>query len=116
MEQQMILNADTDSPELIRCIEDCEACHRMCLRMAMTHCLEQGGEHVEPGHLRAMIVCAEMCRTTAEAMLASYAYHEVLCEACARVCRKCAESCERIGDMQDCVDACHRCAASCERA
>jgi hypothetical protein len=115
MEQQMIMNADYDSAELMRCIEDCETCHRICLRMAMNHCLEQGGEHVEPGHFRAMMICAEMSRTTADAMLSSFALHETLCAACSRVCRECAETCERIGDMQECVDACRRCAESCDR-
>src|SRR5690606_3768280 len=115
MEHQMIMNADSDSAELIRCIEACEACHRICLQMAMNHCLEHGGEHVEPGHFRTMAICAEVCRTTADAMLSSFAYHEVLCEACSRVCRRCAESCERVGDMQECVEACYRCIESCER-
>lgn len=115
MEQQMILSAEADSPELIRCVDACEMCHRVCVRMAMTHCLEQGNEHLEPGHFRALLVCSELCRTTADALLSSYAYHEVLCDACARVCHECAESCERIGDMQDCVEACLRCAESCER-
>ena len=62
MKQQMIMTAESDSAELIRCIEACEACHRTCLQMAMNHCLEQGGEHVEPGHFRTMSVCAEVCR------------------------------------------------------
>lgn len=115
MEQQMILSADTESPELIRCIEACESCHRICLHTAMNYCLEQGGEHVEPGHFRTMFVCAEVCRTTADAMLVSFSYHEVLCEACSRVCRECAETCERVGELEECVEACRRCAASCER-
>jgi hypothetical protein len=62
-----------------------------------------------------MLACAELCRTTADALLGSFAYFEVLCEGCSRVCRECAESCERIGDMQECVEACRRCAESCER-
>jgi hypothetical protein len=115
MEQQMIMSADADSAEMMRCIEDCEACHRLCLHMAMNHCLEVGGEHVEPGHLRTMLVCADVCRATADAMLSSFAYHEVLCSACTRICDECAESCERVGDMDECVNACRRCAESCER-
>ena len=115
MQQQMIMSADTDSPELMRCIAECESCHRICMRMAMNHCLEQGGDHVEPGHFRTMIACAVLCRTTGDALLGSFAYFEVLCEGCSRVCRECAESCERIGDMQECVEACRRCADSCER-
>ncbi len=111
----MILSADADSAELLRCIEDCESCHRICLHEAMNHCLETGGEHVEAGHFRTVMVCAEVCRTTADAMLASYTYHEVLCSACSRICIECAESCERVGEMEECVAACRRCAKSCDR-
>jgi hypothetical protein len=114
MEQQMILSADVQSAELIRCIDACDACHRICLKMVMNHCLEIGGDYVEPGHFRSMTICAEVCRTTSDAMLSSFAYHEVLCEACSRVCRRCAESCESLG-MQECVAACQSCADACER-
>ena len=115
MEQQMIMSADADSAEMMRCIEACETCHRLCLHMATNHCLESGGEHLEPDHFRTMLVCADMCRATADAMLSSFTYHEVLCTACSRICDECAESCERVGDMDECVNACRRCAESCNR-
>jgi hypothetical protein len=47
------------------CIEDCLRCYRVCFEMAMTHCLEHGGRHVEPGHFRIMMACAEICRLRA---------------------------------------------------
>lgn len=115
MEQQMLIAAEVDSEALLRCIEDCERCHRLCLRMAMTHCLEQGGDHLEPPHFRVMLACAEICRTTADAMLASYALYEELCAVCARICRDCAESCERVGELEECALACRACAESCTR-
>jgi hypothetical protein len=115
MEQRMLMAAETDSAEMMRCIDDCERCHRICLRTAMTHCLEQGGECVEPPLFRVMLACAELCRTTADAMLAGYALYEELCAVCARVCRDCAESCERTGELEECVDACRLCEASCAR-
>ncbi len=37
--------------DMQRCIETCEQCHRTCLQLAMNHCLEAGGKHVEPEHL-----------------------------------------------------------------
>lgn len=113
MEQRMLMAAETDSAEMMRCIEDCERCHRLCLHMAMTHCLEQGGDFLEPPHFRVMLACAELCRTTADAMLAGYALYEEVCTVCARVCRDCAESCERTGELGECVEACRRCAQSC---
>jgi len=30
------------------CIDACLDCHKICLGMAMTHCLEAGGEHTAP--------------------------------------------------------------------
>lgn len=115
MEQRMILSAESESAEVMRCIDDCERCHRVCLRTAMNYCVEQGGDYVEPGHLRAMYACADLCRATTDAMLSSFSYQEVLCEACSRVCLECAESCKRLGEMQECIDACRRCAESCQR-
>jgi hypothetical protein len=58
------------SKELQRRVDECLRCYEMCFGMAMTHCLEQGGEHVKPSHFRAMIVCADMCREAAQMMLA----------------------------------------------
>lgn len=115
MEQQMLLTAEADSAEVMKCVEDCERCHRLCVRTAMTHCLEQGGEHVEPPHFRLMLVCADICRATADAMLAGFALYEDLCVVCARVCAECMHSCRRIEDLADCADACQRCAESCTR-
>jgi hypothetical protein len=115
MEQQMLMAAETDSAEMIRCIDECERCHRVCLRLAMTYCLEQGGEHVEPPHFRLMLACAELCHAAADTMLSGFTMHEEICALCARVCRECAESCERVGDMEECVEACRRCAESCSR-
>jgi hypothetical protein len=115
MEQQMLLSADADSAEVRRCVEDCEACQRICLQMAMNHCLESGGDHLEPGHFRVMLTCAQVCRTTADALLSSFAYQEVLCGACSRICSECAASCEMVGDLDECVSMCRRCAESCSR-
>lgn len=103
------------SSEMKSCIEDCHQCHMTCLEMAMTHCLEQGGRHAEPAHMRLMIDCAEICQTAANFMTRHSAQHALICRACAEICRACAASCEEVGDMQDCVDACLRCAESCER-
>lgn len=101
--------------EMKRCIEDCHQCHMTCLATAMSHCLEMGGRHAEPEHMRLMLDCAEICQTAMNFMVRHSAQHAVICRACAEICRACAASCERVGDMQECVDACLRCAESCER-
>ncbi|MFL6624456.1 MAG: four-helix bundle copper-binding protein [Sulfurifustaceae bacterium] len=98
---------------LQECIDNCIACHRVCLEMAMTHCLEHGGKHVAPEHFRLMINCAEICRTAADFMLSRSPLHRQTCAVCADVCDACAGSCEALGDMDDCVRACRLCAESC---
>lgn len=103
------------SEEMKRCIETCLACYQECLSMAMSHCLEMGGEHTKPAHFRLMMACAEMCRTSAHFMLLGTPHHKHTCRECAEICRECAADCERIGDMEGCVDACRRCAESCEK-
>jgi hypothetical protein len=95
------------------CIDDCLRCYRTCLSTAMSHCLEAGGKHVEPAHFRLMSACAEICRTSAHVMMIGTKYHIRLCRACAEICAECADDCERIGDMSDCVADCRRCAESC---
>jgi hypothetical protein len=96
-----------------QCIADCEHCHSVCFGMAMTHCLESGGPHVEPGHFRLMTICAELCRLTADAMLARFELHAELCRPCARICQECADSCRELDGMDKCVEACERCSRSC---
>ena len=103
------------SPEIQQCIQECQNCHAVCLSMAMSHCLEMGGKHVEPTHLSLMLNCAEICQASANFMLSSSDLHRLTCGVCAQVCEACAQSCEEIGDMQECVETCRRCAESCRR-
>lgn len=101
--------------EMRRCIEECLSCHRVCLTMAAQHCLEVGGKHVEPGHMRLMLACAEICRTSAHLMLLGTGQHKATCAACAAICEACAKSCDQVGGMEECVQACLRCAESCRK-
>jgi hypothetical protein len=112
MEQQLLAAAESDPAVMIRCVDECERCHRMSLRTAMAYCLEQG---VDPSHLRLMFACAELCRATADAVLAAFDIAEDLCALCARVCAQCADSCDRVGDLQDCAEVCRSCAGSLSR-
>jgi hypothetical protein len=117
--EEQLMNTAAATPgshpvtDMKQCIEDCERCYRVCFSMAMNHCLEQGGRHVEPEHFRSMTICADLCRLTADAMLANFKLHEELCRACSRVCEECAASCRKLDGMEECVDACEHCAKSC---
>jgi hypothetical protein len=110
MEQQLLAAAESDPAVMVRCVDECERCHRICLRTAMAYGLEQG---VEAAHLKLMLACSDLCRATADSLLAAFDTCEDLCALCARVCTQCAESCEPMGELQECVDACRSCAQSC---
>ena len=103
------------STEMQSCINECLRCYQTCLGMAMNHCLEQGGKHVEPSHMRIMMACAEICRTSAHFMLIGTPHHKHTCAECAEICEECAQSCEKVGGMDDCVAQCRRCAESCRK-
>ena len=70
--------------EMRRCVDDCLACHRVCLTTFSQHCLDVGEEHVEPRHARLMLACAASCESFDDM------------QECAEVCRRCAESCRRM--------------------
>jgi hypothetical protein len=72
-------------------------------------CLEVGGEHPAPDHIRLLQDCAEICQTSANFMLRVSDFHGSTCEVC-------AEDCERFTDdemMQQCAQSCRSCAESC---
>lgn len=100
---------------LEQCRKHCLDCHHVCLETAMRHCLQSGGKHTEPVHFRLMLNCAEMCQTNANFILSSSDLHILTCGVCAEICRRCAESCEALGEMDACVQACRACAESCDR-
>ena len=97
---------------LNECIENCLACHRVCLDHFTNMCLEKGGEHVEKTHARLMLDCIQICATSADFMTRNSELHGYVCRACSEVCKKCAESCEKIG-MTECAEHCRKCAESC---
>jgi len=90
---------------------NCLNCYKSCLGMAMNHCRKQGAEHVAPPHFRPLMACAEICRTSAHFMLIFSPHHKHTCRECAEICTECANDCERLGGMEDCVAACRACAA-----
>lgn len=95
------------------CAEICSSCAQTCYASVLNHCLEVGGEHVEPNHFRLMLDCAKVCETCAALQLSRSQFSADLCRVCAEVCEACAESCAAVGDMDACVAACRRCAESC---
>jgi hypothetical protein len=97
------------------CIEECHNCHDICTEI-ITHCLQMGGDHAEPNHIRLLLDCAEICQTSANFMSRMSNFHGQVCGICADVCERCTEDCERFSDdqmMQQCAAFCRSCAQSC---
>ena len=101
------------SQQTLAAIKALSHCHQTCHSMAMTHCLEMGGKHARPQHLRLMLDCAGFCAFTADALGRKSQFHTRLAALCADLCQTCAEDCAALGDMDDCVAACRECVRLC---
>lgn len=106
---------NTQSASLQECIETCWECRNECQETLFNFCLEQGGKHVAPAHVRLMTDCIAACQTAADFMVRNSQFHAAECAVCAEVCDACAKSCEDIGgeEMKRCAEICRRCAKSC---
>lgn len=104
-----------DSETIQSCIQECQVCHNYCLEGAMNRCLETGGKHVAPEHFRLMLDCAAICQIAADFMLRGSANHAQVCNICADICEACEQSCNNLGDMEECAKACRSCADSCRQ-
>lgn len=102
------------SKEDHECLHHLEECHDACLH-AIHHCLEKGGKHASPDHIRVLQDCVQMCHTAGDFILRRSPLHPEVCEACAKVCDACAKSCEQLGD-KELADHCVRCGVSCHSA
>ncbi len=105
------------SEDARQCIQACLDFYRICLE-SVAYCLQMGGRHAEPAHIRLLLDCADICQTSASFMLRGSDLHGRICAVCADVCERCAADCERFGDdarMRACAEACRRCAESCRR-
>lgn len=106
-----------DPSSLSSCIEACTDCHRICLE-TVRHCLGASGPHMHPEHVSLLLLCAEICQTSANAMTLGVHQHVYTCRACAEICQACSEACASMGldaPMKACAEACARCAESCRR-
>jgi len=95
------------------CIEACLACHKVCLGLAMTHCLDESGEHTAPQHFRLMMDCAVICATAADFIMHKSQFHRQMCGLCAEVCQACAMDCQHLSGMDECVNVCRTCSQAC---
>lgn len=95
------------------CANACLECYKACLDHLTHHCVEVGGPHTEPAHVRLMMDCIEICRACADFCVRNTANRLDIGPVCEKICRACAEHCERLTGMEKCVAACRRCADTC---
>ena len=110
-------HAQHHTSEMDTCIELCRECEQLCTS-AIPHCLELGGRHAAPAHIRLLIDCADICGTSSRFMMRDSRLHADTCRACAKVCDNCAHDCRQLGDdaeMLDCAEMCERCANACRK-
>jgi len=102
-------------PGMHDCIQACWTCRDICQATLYNYCMEQGGHHAEPAHVRLMADCIQICQTSADFMTRNSELHEAVCAVCAEVCEACGESCSLFDDdqMKACAKACNDCAAIC---
>ncbi|MGZ3696382.1 MAG: four-helix bundle copper-binding protein [Bdellovibrionota bacterium] len=97
--------------------KQCTDCGVICLE-TLNHCIHQGMDHKESGHLQILRDCAELCATTANFLATDSYYRTELAMVCAEICDACALSCEQFYDdeqIANCAEACLACAISCRR-
>lgn len=103
--------------QMWNCIENCLETHEAATR-CIFHCLEQGGKQAAPDHIRMLMDCAEITRTSADFMLRGSAHHHFTCGVCGKICEHCAAECDALDagseHMHRCAEACRRSAESCQ--
>jgi hypothetical protein len=106
------------SPEMREAIQNCEECHGICTETT-AYGLHRGGSYAGADHVGLLLDCAQMCAVSADFMLRLSHFHGRACDVCSAICRRCADSCERVGPddsmMKRCAEVCRRCAESCRR-
>ena len=107
------------SQDMQRCIDECTACHQVCLR-TIQHCLGMGGKHAEQAHVRVMADCAQICAR----QRGLHAPHVRPAPPHVRRVRRGVPAVRRRlrpgrrrqdQQMKQCADACRRCAESCRK-
>lgn len=107
----------TLSADMLACARQCLECHQICERM-VKHCLEMGGMHADPVHIRLLQDCSQICIVTADFIFRESGLAARVGAVCVEVCQSCADDCELMPDdelMQICAESCRRSAEMCEK-
>ena len=112
--------ADLDKALLVECIEACYDCAQSCTACADA-CLGEEDVAVVRRCIRLCLDCADVCIATGRIVSRQTEYDagitRAAVDACAQVCRACAEECERHAGHHEhcrvCAEACRRCEWAC---
>lgn len=97
-------------------IEKCLSCYQRCV-LCLNHCLQRGGEHSSPDHVKKLLECAEICNFTSKLILMEAEISYGVGQLCAKACEICADSCQSLDPndevMAACIESCVKCAEAC---
>lgn len=73
----MVLKRQSDAA-MIECIENCSGCAAIC-EETVQHCLEAGGKHAAPDHVRPLLGCVAIRTTSAGFMIRGSELRSEIC-------------------------------------
>lgn len=112
----MPTSKNNKSKAIKECIDLCSNTYKLCVS-AVTYCIKKGGKYADPKHIQLLQDCARICGISANFMIRGSEYHSLTCAACAKISSVCADSCENFkkdDTMKACAKACRKSAESCE--
>ena len=101
--------------EVQACIEACLDCHRICFTVATRRVAGSGTNLQRSSSFQDALNGAELSLLTAHFLLTTAQLSHKLCLVCAEACDLCAQDCERLGGLADCLWTCRRCAETCRK-
>jgi hypothetical protein len=87
------------SAEMQACMDACHHCHITCLSMTTQHCLQVGGAHAAPDHIKIMLDCAQVCATSLDFMARGSDQHKGSLHESALCVRQARTNSERHGSV-----------------
>lgn len=104
-----------DEDRLQYCINICWSCRDVSQKALYNYCLKRGDKFVDEAHVKVMTDSIQMCQTAADFMTRNSKFNDAVCEICAYICDRCADSCEKLNteEMLHCAEMCRKCAAYC---
>ena len=97
------------------CIESCTACESLCAE-TVEYCRKEERLGADVELIAVLMACADICGTSARALIGGSSVHVHVCRACAAVCERAAKLCgDHPGDglLRACAGACTLAARCC---